>query len=33
MIYAIKTDAMSHNSPDAKSEYSGHKYTADEMLP
>lgn len=33
MIFAIKTDARSHSSPDVKTDMTGHKYTADEMLP
>lgn len=35
MIFAIKTDARSHISPDAKARdpMADHKYTADEMLP
>ena len=35
MIFAIKTDARSHISPDAKyrDKMADHKYTADEMLP
>lgn len=33
MIFAIKTDARSHSSPDVKTNMTGHQYTADEMLP
>lgn len=33
MILAIKTDARSHSAPNNKNAMSGHKYTADEMLP
>ena len=33
IIFAIKTDARSHSSPDHKNDMTNHKYTADEMLP
>ena len=33
MIFAIKTDARSHSSPDVKTNMTNHQYTADEMLP
>ena len=33
MIFAIKTDARSHSSPDHKNDMTNHKYIADEKLP